>query len=195
MKNQQNTTSTRTSSLTVSPKSGVRQLALAGSLIAFALLAFPAQADGVSSVSPNGRSFGLGLELGAPTSINAKFMLTSNTGIVVGIGAGVWYDAALSLHADYLWHPLVAHFDNGTFSAYIGGGAWASLGLAGPHYGYYRPYTYEGPVGIGGRLPLGLAVAFNEFPIEAFVEVVPAIEVFPGFGVFGQGGLGARFYF
>jgi hypothetical protein len=157
-------------------------------------------ADVSSSVAPDGRAIGVGLEVGAPTTLNVKFMTSPDTGIVVGLGGGAWYDASLSLHGDFLWHPLVARFNSGSFSAYIGGGAWTSLGLGGrnyrgPHYGYWSPYYDQEYVAVGARLPLGLAVAFNEVPIEVFAEVVPALAVFPGIGVFGQGGLGARFYF
>lgn len=166
---------------------------------AFAAFAVPAAAADVSAtVSPAGRDIGLGIELGAPTSLNAKFMVAPDKGIVLGIGGGIWYDASLSLHADYLWHAVVGQFDNGSFSAYLGAGAWSSLGLGGPHphYGYYQPF-FEGPetIALGARLPLGLNLAFNELPVELFIEVVPSLALFPGIGAFGQGGLGARFYF
>ena len=149
------------------------------------------------TVSPAGKTIGVGVELGAPTTLNFKFMTASDQGVVLGIGGGIWYDESLSLHADYLWHPLVAGFNGGTFSGYIGIGAWTSIGFGnpGPHYGYYAPFYNNEPVALGARLPLGLALAFNEVPVELFIEVVPSLEVFPGIGGFGQGGLGARFYF
>jgi hypothetical protein len=71
------------------------------------LAAAGARAD-ANSVAPGGRSLGVGVELGAPSSLNLKFMTASNQGIVVGVGGGIWYDLSLSLHADYLWHPIVA---------------------------------------------------------------------------------------
>lgn len=167
---------------------------------AFALPA-GAIADVASTVAPAGKTVGVGVELGAPTSLNVKFMVAPNQGIVLGIGGGIWYDYSLSLHTDYLWHPLVGQFNSGSFSAFAGVGAWTSLGFGGPnykapHFGYYQPF-YSGvePVALGARVPLGLTVAFNEVPVEVFVEVVPSLEVFPAIGVFGQGGLGARFYF
>jgi hypothetical protein len=166
-------------------------------LVALSTFASHAAANDVSAtVSPAGKTIGVGIEVGAPTTVNAKFMVASNQGVVVGIGGGAWYDASLSLHGDYLFHPLVAQFDGGAFSAYIGGGVWTSLGFGGNHYGYWAPYYRDhNPFGIGVRMPLGLTLAFNEVPVEVFGEVVPALSVFPGFGVFGQGGLGARFYF
>ncbi len=168
-------------------------------LVSLVGLALPAHADDLagnvsSSVTPQGKSVGLGVQLGAPTSLNLKLMLSSDNAIVVGIGGGIWYDASLSLHADYLWHPFVARFNDGAFSAYIGVGAWTSLGYEGPRYGYYQPFA-RGPFSAGARLPLGLTVAFNQVPVEVFGEIVPAVALFPGIGAFGQGGIGARFYF
>lgn len=153
------------------------------------------------SVAPAGKNLGVGIELGAPTNLNLKFMTSENTGVVLGIGGGIWYDASLSLHADYVLHPLVGSFDGGVFSAYVGIGAWTSLGVGGPnyrgpHYGYWSPY-YDSPeyFALGVRVPLGLSMAFNAIPVELFIEAVPAIAVFPGIGGFGQGGFGGRFYF
>ena len=166
--------------------------------LALSLLAVPAFADvaGGSSVSPGGKGIGIGIEVGAPTSIDIKLMVGNSEGIVIGVGGGIWYDESLALHLDYLWHPLVAHFDGGTLSGYIGVGGWASVGVDGAHIGYYQPF-YRGaqPVALGLRVPFGISLAFNTVPIELFAELVPAVEVFPGIGVFGQGGLGARFYF
>lgn len=149
-----------------------------------------------TGVSPAGKPIGVGLELGAPTNINAKFMLGPQHGVVVGVGGGIWYDLSLSVHGDYVFHPLALRFDDGTFSAYVGGGLWTSLGFPGQRYGYYRPFLKDRQYfAAGARVPLGLNLAFNAFPIELFFELVPAVAVFPGLGVFGQGGLGARIYF
>ncbi len=158
------------------------------------LFALPASAGG--SVAPADKSIGVGVEVGAPTNINAKFMVGPTNGVVVGVGGGIWYDLSLSLHADYLWHPIVAEFDSGNFSAYVGIGGWASIGDGkGGHFGYYQPFVDGSFFGIGARVPLGVSLAFDQVPIEVFAEIVPSVSVFPGIGVFGQGGLGARFYF
>src|SRR4051812_19474284 len=86
---------------------------LAIAVAAFAVPAAATSADVSSTVTPSGKSVGLGLELGAPTGINAKLMVAPNQAVVLGVGGGIWYDASLSLHADYLWHPLVAQFNGG----------------------------------------------------------------------------------
>ena len=173
------------------------KLSTASLTLATLLIIVAAAMPAHASVTPMGKTVGIGFELGAPTNINVKLMTSSNTGVVVGVGGGIWYDASLSLHADYLWHLLVFPLgDDATLSGYVGIGAWTSFGVEGKHVGLYRPY-YGGvqPFGVGARVPLGASLAFNASPIEVFIEIVPAISVFPGIGAFGQGGIGARFYF
>jgi hypothetical protein len=171
---------------------------IAASLALFAGFASaPALADISDTVAPAGRDIGIGVELGAPTSLNLKFMTSPTSGIVIGAGGAIWYNASLSLHADYEVHPLVADFNSGSFSAYIGLGAWTALDFAasGPHLGYYQPYyASPEPLAVGARVPLGLSLAFNALPIELFGELVPSAEFFPALGGFGEGGIGFRVY-
>lgn len=167
----------------------VTRLALA----ALVFGAVPALAD----VAPAGKGIGIGVELGAPTNLNLKLMTGPTTGVVIGVGGGIWYDLSLSLHVDHLWHVAAADFDGGNVSAYVGVGGWGSFSDGkGNHLGYYQPF-YPGvaTVGLGVRVPLGVSLAFDAVPIEVFAELVPSVIVFPGIGVFGQGGLGARIYF
>jgi hypothetical protein len=160
----------------------------------FSLVAAHAQAQ----VSPQGKGVGIGFEVGAPTTLNLKMMTSPYTGIVVGIGGAIWYDLSLSLHADYLWHPAVlASGDAGALSFYAGLGGWTALsGQKGPRLGLNGPvYNDVDFLAAGVRVPLGLSFGMSGLPIEVFGELVPAVALFPGIGLFGQGGLGARLYF
>lgn len=156
--------------------------------------AAPAAAD----IAPMGKSVGVGLELGAPTNLNLKFITGPSNGIVVGVGGGVWYDLSLSLHLDYLWHPATFVENSSlTLTPYIGIGGWTSIATnSDRRVGSFGPLYFDAfPVFAGLRVPLGLSFAFNEFPMELFIEAVPAMAFFPFIGVFGQGGIGGRFYF
>ena len=170
--------------------------------------------SGRSSVSPEGRTIGFGLQIGSPTALTMKFMVTGNQGVVAGIGGGL---GGLSLHVDYLWHPsVIVGTDALTLSWYVGLGGWlgflptipgfALLGPLGPksgvgyyngHFGFvYLPdnYLWYAP-SFAVRVPLGLSLAFNSLPIEIYGGLTPSLLIFPGFG-FGMGGeLGARVYF
>jgi hypothetical protein len=152
--------------------------------------------------SPAGHTFGLGIQVGAPTAITLKYMLAPTQGIVVGVGAGFGYgargfNAGLSIHADYLF-DVAQLVNNGTvnLSAYLGPGLWLALFNHG--YGFGYGYYYAGDFalfGIGARLPLGLSLGFQSFPLEIYLELDPALFIFPGVD-FGIGAsLGFRFYF
>lgn len=163
-------------------------------VFAVAVLATAGASADSGEVSPSGRDVGLGIEFGAPANLNVKFMIAPNQGIVLGLGVAPWYDASLSLHADYLLHPVVLNYEAVNLSGYVGLGIWGSAGIEGPHYGYYQPWFGKSPFAVGARVPLGVNLAFNQAPLELYMEIVPAVALAPGFGVFGQGGIGIRFY-
>jgi hypothetical protein len=163
-------------------------------VVVVALAAAPAAR---AAMSPQGKTFGLGLQLGAPTAVTGKLMVTGDQGIVVGVGAGLGWDVSLSVHADYLWHPSVlVDVAPATFSWYVGGGAWVSFHRAherGFRYDYY--YVDGVPFAVGARIPIGVDMAMNALPFEVYLEGAPTIAVFPRIG-FGLGvALGARFWF
>ncbi len=171
-----------------------RALLFAVVVAASAAWAAPSHAQ----VSPQGKSFGIGLQLGAPTAVTGKYMLTPEQALVGGIGAGLGWDVSLSLHLDYLWHPTVlATIPPATFSWYVGGGAWLAFFAPGAPGFYYAPYYYfpQSPVGVGARLPIGVDMAFRHVPFELYLEGVPTLAIFPRIS-FGLGvAIGARFWF
>jgi hypothetical protein len=148
-----------------------------------------------------GKSIGIGLQVGTPTALTLKFPGSGNADIVLGIGVGLGYENfgrsfGLSLHGDYLF-TLASLVNNGTIdlSAYIGPGLWLTFFDRG--YGYFGNYYYAGInyVGLGVRVPLGLAMSFATAPIEIYLELDPAIFVFPGIGGFLGASLGFRWFF
>lgn len=158
---------------------------------------------GGGGVAPMGKTFGIGLQVGAPTAVTGKFMLTPESGLVVGLGAGYgfFFDPALSVHVDYLYHPSVLFQNEGVkLSWFIGGGGW--LGVFQGHRSYRQfvvtPLTYGvygSPLFLAARIPIGLDLALQSIPLELYLEGVPAINVFPVI-TFGIGvAAGARFYF
>lgn len=155
----------------------------------------------VASQSPAGRQFGIGLQVGAPTALTIKYMVAADQGLVVGVGAGFgWrggFGVGLSIHADYLFHVAqLIRNDALTLSAYLGPGLWLTVFNGG--YGFGGGYYYAGTFGlfgVGVRVPMGLNMAFNAAPIEIYLELDPALFLFPGID-FGIGAsLGFRFYF
>ncbi len=147
-----------------------------------------------------GKAIGIGLQVGTPTALTLKFPGTGNADIVLGIGVGTGFRDfgrfSLSLHGDYLF-TLASLVNNGTIdlSAYIGPGLWLTFFDRG--YGYFGNFYYAGIdyVGLGVRVPIGLAMSFATAPIEIYLELDPAIFVFPGIDGFLGASLGFRWFF
>lgn len=131
---------------------------------------------------------GIGLQLGEPTGITAKFWLDRTSAIDATVGWNIISDR-FTLQAGYLFHfPL--DVPTGSLAAYVGVG-----GLLGG--GSYRPdhphYPDEAFIYLAGRIPLGLEYIYN--PVSFYAEVDPLIVLLPAVGLGFGGGIGFRFYF
>lgn len=155
---------------------------------------------GGRNLPPQLSGVGLGLQVGSPTALTIKFGGVQETGFVLGIGAGFGYGRAfatsLSIHVDYLIHiATLVRQEQFALTAYVGPGLWLSMFGDGFGFGVYRPYFFNSFIGVGARVPLGLSLGFNNAPIEVYLELDPAVFVFPGLD-FGVGAsLGFRWHF
>ncbi len=147
---------------------------------------------------------GIGLQVGTPTALTFKFGAAANANIVLGVGLGFGFNDpfgrffGLSLHGDYLF-TLVTLVNNGTIdlTAYLGPGLWITLFNA-SHYVFFNNFVIANNydlIGIGARLPLGLNLRFSAAPIELYLELDPALFIFPGIGGFVGASLGFRWFF
>jgi hypothetical protein len=143
--------------------------------------------------------FGVGLQLGSPTSITFAIPM-NDAKLVFGLGAAGNFGnrnfAALSLHVDYLFQ-VAQLINNGTVNLnfYLGPGAW--LQMFGSSYGYYSFGYFGGfnTFGLAARFPIGLSLGFAAAPLEVYLELVPALFIFPGIGFDIGPALGFRWYF
>jgi hypothetical protein len=159
---------------------------------------------GGRNLPPQLSGVGLGLQVGSPTAITIKFGGVQETGFVLGIGAGFRYgnafanDVGLSIHADYLIHiATLVRAEQLALTAYLGPGLWLSLFNDGYYFGnrFGGFFPGFGFFGLGVRLPIGLSMGFSAAPIEIYLELDPALFVFPSVG-FGVGAsLGFRWHF
>lgn len=165
-----------------------------------ASLAAPLPAAGSAS-TPQGRSLGLGLQLGYPTSLTVKYMVQPDQGLVGGVGglsAFAYSDPAFSLHVDYVYHPsILTSGEAFVVTWFIGGGGNIivnnnpSQRAFFPAVEYYRSPTQ---LWLAARLPVGVSLAMTQLPLEIYLEGDPSLLVFPSLG-FGVGAcIGARFY-
>lgn len=156
---------------------------------------------GARNLPPQLSGVGLGLQVGSPTAITIKFGGVQENGIVIGIGAGFGYGrafaASLSLHADYLFHlATLVNTGQVALTAYAGPGLWLTVFGAGYGFGYgyyYAPgFSF---FGVGIRVPVGLSLSFAGAPLEIYLELDPAVFIFPGLDIGVGASLGFRWHF
>jgi hypothetical protein len=169
---------------------------LAGLLLTAA--ARPAHATDVGY----GRKFGLGVVLGDPAGISAKYWLGATNALDFALGFVDYgpynyycpnnpnqrcfgaYNPNIS--ADYLWQSKLVR-STAQLDWYIG--------LGGRAY-FWGDYSYRYGFDLAARAPIGLALMFNNpSALEVFVELVPQLHLVQSFGFDPSGGLGARYYF
>ncbi|MFP6593057.1 MAG: hypothetical protein VCE12_21335 [Candidatus Latescibacterota bacterium] len=130
-------------------------------------LALPGMARGQQS------GLGVGPFLGSAVGVAAKGWVNTQYALAAGLGVSVEDDNSMHLHADYLTHSAeapqkLAFFRNlggdGLFLAYYGAGARLKL------FDLNR---------LGARATLGLAYAAGGSTWDAFIEVVPVLDVIP----------------
>jgi hypothetical protein len=151
------------------------------------------------------RNFGLGFQIGEPTAITAKLFAGGGNAFDFGLGFGGWgYDWCtdanghsyrcgslnhdISVHADYLYQENIVNMTNRLdWYAGLGGRVimWA-----------YGSNDLGHDVILLARVPIGLAVTFRRPSfLEAYLEIAPALVVFPPLDFTIDIGLGVRAYF
>jgi hypothetical protein len=128
-----------------------------------------------------GDGFGLGAVFGEPTGLSAKVWSSDNTAID---GALAWSFAGpgfLHIHTDFLIHNFdLIDVSEGALPVYFGVGAFVN---------------FAADLGLGIRVPLGLAYHFDSAPLEIFAEIVPGLSLLPATDFYLGGGIGIRYYF
>jgi hypothetical protein len=150
------------------------------------------------------RPFGLGFQIGEPTAITAKIFAGGANAFDFGLGFGGFYgwckDADghdvrcsglhgnISIHADYLYQENIVNMTN-RLDWYVGlGGRVATWA--------YGSDSYSRNLLLLARVPVGLAVTFRRPSfLEVYLEIAPAIVVFPPLDFTVDVGLGVRAYF
>ena len=151
------------------------------------------------------RTFGLGFQIGEPSAISAKVFVGGRNAFDFGLGFGGWgyywctddnnhtyrcsnWNHDISLHADYLYQENIVNMTNRLdWYAGLGGRVimWA-----------YGSNEIGHDVVLLARVPIGLAATFRRPKfLEAYLEIAPALVVFPPLDFTIDVGLGVRAYF
>lgn len=126
------------------------------------------------------KTFGIGLELGEPTGVNAKWFLSDSGALDFGLGyiyRHYYAGDGLNLYADYLWHPFVFTKTEGfelPFYFGVGGRFW-SFDYGCDKNGNNCIYDASS---LGVRAPVGIAFDFNKIPLDVFIQLTPVLDFF-----------------
>lgn len=138
---------------------------------------------------PSGGDFGLGLMLGEPSGLTAKYWFNNVNAVDVHM-AFDFTDEAFVIFSDYLFHFdafKLASGANVDVPVYIGiGGKLAVNG---------DDRDDDGDVTLGARIPLGVSVLLKKAPLEIFVEIAPGVRIIPSTSGDIDGAIGLRYYF
>lgn len=160
-------------------------------------LALSAAPAGASEIG-NTRRFGLGVMIGSPSGISAKLYLSPRHALDFGLGIGFLGGPGGSFHMDYLFHFMLTEKPGFDLPLYIGIGGEV-LFFWNDNYNryYYGPgyYPNAGRVGVGVRVPIGIAFQLNRAPVDIFIEAAPGVGLFPYPGFYVEGAVGARYWF
>lgn len=123
------------------------------------------------------KTFGLGVELGAPIGLNGKWFFTPSQALDFGVGDDYTYGNRSGFHVygDLLFHPTSlasAEAFELPFYVGIGGRLW--------NFNDSGRLAPNDATAFGVRVPLGLSFDFNTIPLDAFVQVVPTLDFFSG---------------
>lgn len=127
--------------------------------------------------------FGLGAVFGEPTGLSAKLWTSEKTAIDA---AAAWSFAGnnggfFHIHADFLIHNFnLITVSEGQLPLYFGIGAFMD---------------FASELGLGIRVPIGLAYHFESAPLDVFAEIAPGLSLLPGTDFYFGGGIGIRYYF
>jgi hypothetical protein len=155
-------------------------------------IAAPARAedDGEGGRGAEKGALGVGIILGEPTGLTAKWYFDDSHAVQGAVGSAL-IGGGLQLHADYLFHPYVAQVrESFVLPLYIGPGVRLID---------YTNGRDESSLAIGARVVGGLLFDFTHVPLDAFLEIAGVLEYEFKDGEGGairlNAGAGVRYYF
>ncbi|MHC1736755.1 MAG: hypothetical protein AB9882_01945 [Ignavibacteriaceae bacterium] len=134
-------------------------------------------------ILPQEKGFGLGIIIGEPTGVSAKYWVSSQNALDFALG----YSFArkynrFHIHVDYVWNNENLIRSAERFPVYYGIG------------GKFQAYDSENS-SLGVRGVLGIMWYPRKLPIDVFLEVAPVLRLVPATDFDIDAGLGARYYF
>jgi hypothetical protein len=135
-----------------------------------------------SAINETG-TFGLGVMLGEPMGVTAKFWANDFVALDAGLGWSFPDPDGVQIHTDALFHKFDPFNSNTPDLALYAG---VGLRLKFPDHGDTR---------VGIRVPFGASFMIPEHNLELYAEVAPILDLTPSVRVACNGGVGIRYYF
>ena len=130
-----------------------------------------------------GRDAGLGIIVGEPTGLSAKFWTGGRTALDAAAAWSFADEDALHLHGDILSHAFdLFDVDRGYLPVYYGIGARVKI-------------NEDDDSKVGLRVPLGLAYMFEGGGADIFLELAPILDFAPETELEINGAAGVRYFF
>ena len=127
--------------------------------------------------------FGLGIIVGEPTGVDAKWFLNETNAIEGALAWSLSNDNNFHIQVDYLYHQYDwIKAKKGRLPVYFGLGGRIE-------------FRQNQDDLIGLRIPVGIAYEFADAPFDLFGEIVPLLDLFPDTDFSLEGAIGARFWF
>ena len=127
------------------------------------------------------KSLGIGGMFGSPTALSVKQWITRTSAFDLGAGWSLSRNPGIHLHGDLLFHrDDVEGLERGTSYVYVGIGTRIKAAFDDPRAGI--------------RFPLGFTFINQEEPMDAFIELVPIMDVLPRPKFAMNVSVGGRFY-
>lgn len=144
-----------------------------------------ASTSGMSSLADDyAGKFGVGILLGEPTGLSAKYWLNDTVAIDGAAGWSYYDNSQFYLHSDLLFHNFdLIPVSKGKMGVYLGGGAFVR----------FRDEHHDNEAGV--RVPVGLDYLFENAPVDIFVEFAPGMDLTPSTRADFSGGIGIRYWF
>jgi hypothetical protein len=140
----------------------------------------------IFKVNAQESGLGVGIMLGEPSGVSLKKWLNNTNAIDAGIGWSFTENGSIHLHADYLYHNYdLIHVSGEKIPLYFGVGGRLKMKGGDESKGN----------SIGIRVPVGVAYQFQTYPFDAFVEIVPILDISPDTRVTFNSAIGVRYYF
>jgi hypothetical protein len=128
------------------------------------------------------KGFGLGVVLGEPTGISAKYWLTPGTALDFGLGYSFTSSKSLfDFYVDYVFHNSDMINSTENFVVYYGPGA--------------RLKINESTSRLGVRGVIGILWLPRGTNFDVFVEIAPILDIIPATKFDFSGGIGGRYFF